>query len=142
MPVTGVSVKGLNELRSALNAAGGPELVKALTAANKGAANVVVDAATPLVPRRYGDLAHSLRATASSRSGRVRAGSARVPYAAAIHWGRKSGNVGSPPGNHRGNNRIKGRPFLTDALRRNWPRVAREYEREIDIIMRKVDQST
>lgn len=139
MPITGVSVEGLNELRAALRAAGGPGLVKALSAANKNAAVTVVARAKPTVPRRSGALEASLRATGSQTKGTARAGNARVPYAAAIHWGRKIGNVGHPPGNRYGFNPIAGRPFLSAALQSAWPAVVRQYESEISDLVASIN---
>lgn len=66
------------------------------------------------------------------------AGKKNVAYAAAIHWGRKQGNVGSPPGNRIGPNPIVGRPFLWDAAERERGRVIDTYEREIDRLMNTV----
>lgn len=132
MPGVAIHVKGLNELRAAIREANVEGLPRALLMANKSAAELVVDVATPMTPRRHGDLVHSLKALASQQSGRVRAGSGVVPYAAAIHWGRKVGNVGRPPGNRKGANPIKGRPFLYDALAKAQPRVVHEYEQEIN----------
>lgn len=139
MPVTGVSVEGLRELQAALRAAGGPGLVRLLTVANKNAATVVVTRARPEVPTLTGRLASSVRATGTQRKGVARAGSARVPYAAAIHWGRKIGNVGRPPGNRYGFNPIAGRPFLTSALESSWPQVVRQYNNEIDALVAKIN---
>lgn len=132
MPIGAVQVKGLNELRSAIRKADVEGLPRALTQANKSAAELVVDIATPMTPRRHGDLAHSLKALASPAGGKVRAGSGLVPYAAAIHWGRKVGNVGRPPGNRMGRNPIGGRPFLYDALQKAEPQLVHEYEQEIN----------
>lgn len=137
MPVTGVAIEGANELVAALKRAGGPELTAGITRANRAAADVVVDVATPITPRRHGDLVHSLKALASTRSGRVRAGSGTVPYAAAIHWGRKIGNVGRPAGNHKGPNPIKGNPFLYNALSASVYRVTQAYRVEIDATLEK-----
>lgn len=111
----GVNVEGLDELRRVLRRVGNKELQATLKAAHQAAARVVVLKALPHVPARSGRLRTSVRALGSQKSGRALAGGARVPYAAAIHWGRKEGNVGSPPGNHRGRNVIVGRPFLRNA---------------------------
>lgn len=132
MPTGGIAVKGLKELQSAVKRSGDEGLKKALITANKSAAELVVDIATPNTPRRHGDLVHSLRALASQASGRARAGSGSVAYAAAIHWGRKQGNVGRPPGNRNAPNRIRGVPFLWNAARSNQTRIAVEYRKAID----------
>lgn len=132
MPVGGIAIKGLNELVAAIRTSGDDGLKKALAAANLDAARVVVDVATPNTPRRFGDLQHSLRALGSQRQGRAKA---TVPYAAAIHWGRHVGNVGRPPGNHKGPNPIKGRPFLWNAARQSRTRVAAQYQKAIKQIV-------
>lgn len=137
----GLQVEGLNELRAALRKAEVVGLPEALKMANRSVAELVVDIATPMTPRRHGDLAHSLRALATQTAGKVRAGSAAVPYAAAIHWGRKVGNVGRPPGNRKGPNVITGRPFLWDAVRKAQVQVAHEYEQAIDrLVTQAIDK--
>jgi hypothetical protein len=105
-----IRVEGADELRRALKSVGNTGLLAALAAANENAAEIVVDA------------------RASARSGRA---VADLPYAAAIHWGRKVGNVGRPPGNRKGNNPIAGRPFLWDAAQRKVPQIEPEYRDEI-----------
>lgn len=135
VPVVGLQVHGLNELRRAFKDADASELPAALKQANQAAAELVVDVATPMTPRRFGDLAHSLRALATQSAGKVRAGNTAVPYAAAIHWGRKVGNVGRPPGNRKGRNPIKGRPFIWDAAKTSERQIAYEYDRAIDEIV-------
>lgn len=126
-----IRVEGLEEIRAALKQAEETGLLKALAQANKTGAAVVAKAAQSLAPHRSGKLAGSVRALGSQRSGRVRAGGAGVPYAGAIHWGRKVGNVGRPPGNHKGPNPIAGRPFLTEALAASQGEVVTEYEKAI-----------
>lgn len=117
-----LEVKGLSELRFAIKksqiAGGGA----ALRGANKAAADIVVRRALPNVPvGRTGKLRGSVRALGSQTKGNVRAGSAAVPYAAVIHWGRKEGNVRYKHGRNvrRSNSTrgsVSGRPFLWDAL--------------------------
>lgn len=123
-----IRVEGANELARALRVAKDRGLTAALVTANENAAEVVVDAALPAVPFRTGRLRSSVRPTATARVGRAVAG---VPYAAAVHWGRARGNVGSPPGNRRGRNPIRANPFLWDAAQRSVPRIEPEYRDEI-----------
>lgn len=108
-------VEGEKELRRQLREIGNPENTKELRAAHRAAADVVVRRAVPKVPVRSGRLRQSVRALAGQRDAKVNAGSARVPHAGAVHFGRKRGNVGSPPGNHPGANPMQGTPFLFDA---------------------------
>lgn len=131
MPDVTVRVEGLDELRRALREAENPGLPKALAQANKNAAELVAGRAAQAAPHRSGRLAASVRALGSQRLGRVKAGNAGVAYAAAIHWGRSIGNVGRPPGNHKGRNPIVGRPFLTDAAARSQGDVVAQYEAAI-----------
>lgn len=126
-----VRVDGADQLRRAIRQAKDTSLAKMLATTNKDAADVVVRAAKPAIPRRTGRLAASVRALGSQRSGRAVAGRASVPYAAAIHWGRGIGNVGSPPGNRRGRNPIRGRPFLSDAAQQHQQEIVEQYEQGI-----------
>lgn len=123
MAQSAVRVEGLDELRRLLRKVGDKELQGTLKDAHKAAAQAVVRKALPNVPVRTGRLRASIRALGSQRVGRAVAGSARVPYAGSIHWGRKQGNVGSPPGNHKGPNAVKGRPFLKDAAESSTPEI-------------------
>lgn len=123
-----ISVEGAQELARALRKAGDTGLSAALKTANLNAAEVAVDEANPSVPFRSGALRTSVKATATVSAGKA---VASVPYAAAIHWGRKVGNVGRPPGNRKGRNPIKGRPFLWEGAQRAVPRIEPEYRDEI-----------
>jgi hypothetical protein len=124
----GIKVEGLQELARALRKAGNEDLKRQLTQTNKSAAQIVVQAALPHVPvGPTGRLKASVRALASQSSGRAVAGKARVPYAAAVHWGRKEGNVGRPPGNRKGPNRVVGGQWLWLAAQRTVPRIEPEY---------------
>lgn len=130
-----VQVEGVDELRAAIRAIKDKELAGQLKDSNKSAAQIVVDRALPNVPVRSGRLRSSVRALGSQRSGQAKAGKANVPYAAAIHWGRRAGNVGRPPGNRTGASPIGGRPFLWDAAQAVESQVAEQYERDIDRLM-------
>jgi hypothetical protein len=57
------------------------------------AAEAVLSAALSLVPVRSGVLRNTLRAAGTQKSGRVRAGFARVPYAGPIHFGWTERNI-------------------------------------------------
>lgn len=108
------------DLRRALRDIGDKGLKKTLAGANKSAAQVVVDEALPRVPVRSGRLKAAVRALGSQKEGSAVAGNARVPYAAAVHWGRKRGGV------------IDGRPFLSDAAERAEAKAAEVYLEAID----------
>lgn len=54
---------------------------------HRRAGQIVVDGAARLVPVRTGALLASLKSSPTQRQGRVRIGSAAVPYAGPIHFG-------------------------------------------------------
>ena len=103
-----------------------PELVKELKAANKTIADDVVLTARALAPQQTGKLAGSARAGASNKTGIVRAGGARVPWAGPVHFGWKKRN-------------IKPQPFLYDALDERRDEVEQRYLAAITEITRKID---
>jgi phage gpG-like protein len=127
-----IRVDGLSETRKALREFGDAGLKKALTAANKDISKAVVNKApnVPVGTRRYkghtpGSLKRTVKALASQSSARAKAGSAKVGYAAAIHWGRK----------RRG--RIIARPFLFKAAQSLEGKAQQEYVEAIDDILKR-----
>lgn len=140
MAAVGVRVEGLKELRQAIQGVADQDLKDAVKTANRAVADRVVAAALPKVPVRSGRLKRSVRAMASQATGRAVAGGAQAPYSGAIHWGRKRGNVGSPPGNRMGTNQIKGRPFLHDAAETVQRTATVEYQQALDAIFRRLFQ--
>lgn len=139
--ITEVKVEGADELRRAIRETGDKDLAKSLRAANKTAAEIVAEAAIPHVPvGATGGLQRSIKAIASQTSGKVKAGSpARVPYAAAIHWGEGTGNINHTTGATLGRpeRNIQGRPFLWEAADRMLRQVIETYEGEIDELLDK-----
>ena len=97
-----VHVEGLEELRARLVALD-KGLAARVKATNFDAAMLVAKAANAHVPVVSGKLARSIRASATTHTAVVRAGGAKVPYAAPIHWGWPKHN-------------IHPNPFLYDAL--------------------------
>jgi hypothetical protein len=97
-----VYVRGIRETVRALEAAGADaqDLKDVFTRAG----NIVLRAAK--VPQRTGKLAQSLRITKTKNRSGIRAGGARVPYAAANHFGRNY-----PNGTH-----AEGSFFFKDAI--------------------------
>jgi HK97 gp10 family phage protein len=124
-----IRVLGIKELRKAIKQVGDKDLARALQRANKTAAERVVKTALPAVPVKTGALFAAVRATASQTAGRAVAGNARVPYAAAIHWGT------GPRVGEKGPHNIKRRPFLSDAATQNISEIADDYAAEINRIM-------
>lgn len=145
---TEVRVEGIKELRAGLRRAGGPDLEDGIKTANKNAAERVVRSALPHVPvgrppdKHPGRLKASVKALASKSSGRVKAGSAaRVPYAAAIHWGEGAGNINHTTGATVGRpeRNIQGRPFLWEAADREMRGIVEAYDQEVtDLLDRAV----
>jgi hypothetical protein len=95
-----------------------------MKAAHLQAAEIVKSKAVQLVPTRSGRLQQTIRAAGAQRSGRVRAGFSRVPYAGPIHFGWPQRNIAP-------------QPFLYDALDARRFEVRDAYERNIEQIKRK-----
>lgn len=123
-----VRIEGAAELRRKMNRmADGIDREAArgdMKAAHKEAAEIVAQRALTLVPVRSGKLRDTIRAAGTQKSGRVRAGFARVPYAGVIHFGWPARTI-SP------------HPFLYDALDARRSEVLATYERNIEQIKRK-----
>lgn len=118
-----IRVEGANELRKALRHIGDQGLKDQLKSAHKSAAQIVADDALPSVPIRTGRLRLSVKALGSQSMAQVKAGTASVDYAAAIHRGRKRGGF------------IRPRPFLWDAAQRATGRVEQEFLRALDRLL-------
>jgi hypothetical protein len=135
-----VEVENLREIQRAIRQAGDTDLGRELRATNKTVAQIVVDAALPHVPVRTGKLRASVKASATQTAAYGKAGTpARVPYAAAIHWGEGTGNVNFKTGATVGRplRNIEGRPFLWDAADRTINRAVREYEEAVQDVFDK-----
>lgn len=124
-----IEVEGAKELRKIFRDLGDKDLGRQLRDANRAVADMVVEAAVPEVPVRSGRLRDSVKGRATQTTAYGKAGSARVPYAAAIHWG-----TGPRPGT-RGPHNITGRPFLWDAADRVVDRAVKEYEDAVQSIL-------
>lgn len=83
--------KGLSTLARTLRKAGAD--MQDLKAAYRQAASVAEKRTKPLTPRRSGKLAGTIRASATQKSGVVRAGSSRIPYAGVINYGWPGHNI-------------------------------------------------
>jgi len=129
----GLRVENLREVQRELRRLGNEDARQAIRKAGKDAAEMVVSKARPEVPTRTGALAASVRATASVTSAAAKAGGARVPYAAAVHWG-----TGPRPG-RRGPHNIARRPFLLDAAENNLDQIVSAYEDAVEDIVRRFD---
>lgn len=127
--VVGVErIEGLREVQRDLRLLGDDTKTE-MKATHLAAAEIVVMGAKRYVPYRTGRLAASIRALATNTSGRVRAGSASVPYAGPIHFGWPL-------------RRIAPQPFIYDALDPRREDIRRLYEERIDELIEKYDFTT
>lgn len=120
-----VRIEGLREVRKQLRDFDDKVGKDMLRDAHKQLAEKVVALAIPRVPVKTGALAASLRGLGSVSAATGKAGGAKAPHSAAIHFG-----VGPRPG-LRGPHNIKARPFLFDALKRLEPDAADEYAEQL-----------
>lgn len=103
MPIVdAVEIVGLAALRRSLRALGAAA-PKALRVASNEAANLVVDTARPMVPRRSGKAAASIKAKSTQSAARISSGGARAPYMPWLDYGGKVGR-----------NNTASRPFIAD----------------------------
>ena len=125
MPAPAVRVENLGKVIRQMKAIE-PELVEELKAANRDIADKVTTTAKVLAPRKSGKLSNSVRPGATARTGLVRAGSKRVPYATVQHFGWAKRN-------------IKPDPFLYDALDDRRDEVEAAYLAAITKITGRID---
>jgi HK97 gp10 family phage protein len=132
-----IKVEGLRDLNKTLKRLA-DDAPKALRQANLAAAKAIVAEALPHVPvgtsqydRHQGALKKSVKALASATASRMKAGSAAVPYAPAVHWG-----TGPRPG-LKGPHNIKRNAFLWNARQRLLKEVRDEYEKELEALITK-----
>lgn len=93
---------------------------------HRKAGQIVVDGAARLVPVRSGALLASLKSAPTQRQGRVRVGSAAVPYAGPIHFGWPARN-------------IKPNPFIYEVLDGRRQEVYALYSQRISELIFKYD---
>jgi HK97 gp10 family phage protein len=120
-----VRIEGLREVRKQLKDFNDKVGKDMLRDAHKQLADRVVKLAEPRVPVRTGALVASVRGLGSVSAATGKAGGAKGPYAAAVHWG-----TGPRPG-LRGPHNIPRRPFLLDALNQLEPDAADEYAEQL-----------
>jgi hypothetical protein len=112
-----IEVTGARELQRALaNMAGHTDDLKQV---HQRLAAPLVALARTEAPMREGELAGSIRASASKRALGLRAGSRGVPYAGPIHWGWPARNIDP-------------NPFLVRARDELAPQVADGYLRQVN----------
>ena len=116
-------IEGLREVQKALNKFSDATR-KEMQSTHLKAAEIVVGASKRFVPIKTGALAQSIRPAAVMSGGRVKVGSASVPYAGPIHFGWPA-------------RRIKPQPFVYDTLDTRRGEVSRLYEKRIAVLMFK-----
>lgn len=119
----GVRIEGLANLVRTMKRAGLD--ISELKDAHKHVGDIVAREARARAPRRTGKLASSVKAARQQGRARVTAGSARVPYAAPIHWGWPSRGIAA-------------RPFVSDAARDTEPQWVAVYVRDVEQALAKV----
>jgi len=113
-----IRVGGIGSLAMSLRKIADVELSEEMREASLEAAEKIVPHAKSMVPVNTGALSRSIKAGATRRYGRVIAGTpAKVPYAYAVHRGRKlaSGKIS------------KATPFLSEAVKKAYPDIVKEY---------------
>lgn len=115
-----VVVSGIAEIVAAFDET---ERLTVTKAAHKSAAEVVSDAAKPLVPFRSGRLLGSLRTSGTKKAGVVRAGRAAIPYAGPVHFG----DAVRPQGGY-----VLPTPFLYDAIDARQEEVCARFEQYLE----------
>jgi hypothetical protein len=118
-------IEGLRELQKALRNLT-DDSRNDMKETHRRAGQIIVEAAAPLVPVQSGALLASARSAPTQRQGRVRVGSAAVPYAGPIHFGWPARN-------------IRPNPFIYEVLDRRRDEVLKLYEARIDELIRKYD---
>lgn len=126
-----IQIGGAKELRTLLRQLGDKDLKTALRDANKTVSQIVVDEALPNVPVRSGKLRAAVKPLATLTTAYGKAGSASVPYAAAVHWGT------GPRAGKRGPHNIARRPFLADAADKVAGKAADAYEAAVQDLLDK-----
>lgn len=86
-----LNAKGLRQAAAAFRQAGVD--MQQLKGAYKEMSGVVKQGVAGVIPVRSGDLKRSLRASATQKSGVVRAGRASIPYAGVINYGWPGHNI-------------------------------------------------
>lgn len=136
-----IQVNGLNEAIRNVKTFGDKGTEQAVKQANFDAAKVLVKAALPLVPRRTGKLAGTVKPVRSLKYAAVRAGSPSVTYAGPIHWGwavvgaSHKGKL-TPNGPRRFRN-IKPQPFFAKAYGYSKEEILDNYERLMKQALKK-----
>ncbi len=117
-----VRVEGLRELNRAFTKAGGD--VEDLKDVNAGISDLIATTARAEAPHLTGATQASVKGNRAKGKAVVKAGGARVPWAAPIHWGWPARN-------------IEPDMFLSEAVEQNSEQILTQYEDGIDKALRK-----
>lgn len=117
-----LEIEGLKEVLYDLRALG-DATKNDMKETHRRAGEIVIEGAKRYVPVRTGNLLNSLRSNPTQRMGRVRIGSASVPYAGPIHFGWPA-------------RAIKPQPFIYDVLDERRGEVANLYAKRIDELIK------
>lgn len=85
-----VQVVGLREFQRSLKKMDS-DLPKALRVALNGAANLIIDRAKPLIPKRTGAARNSLKAKSTQKAVRIGVGGRKAPYYPWLDFGGRTG---------------------------------------------------
>jgi hypothetical protein len=120
-----IEVIGLKEAQKALRTLS-KESRDNMKQTHREAGQIIVEAATPLVPRESGTLLTSIKSAPLQRQGRVRIGSAAIPYAGPIHFGWPA-------------RKIRPNPFIYEVLDGKREEVKRLYLERINQLIKNND---
>lgn len=124
----GARIDGLNSLLRRLESMSG-EMKAGLISAGMKAGRPTLVRAKLEVPVKSGALRDSIRLKPTRRGVRIAAGSRKVPYAAAVHFGHRRENLATPYRFRQAS--LKAQPFLFRAVDRTYPQVADIYLAEL-----------
>lgn len=130
----GIRVDGARQLRASLKAAG--ESLQDLKGAHRQAADIAARASAALAPELSGKLRATIRGAGTNTAGIIRAGKKSVPYAPAVHWGRRFWPNKSHPRSTR--SVVLGQPFLSDGAQDSEGKWLPVYEAVLDNAIDKV----
>jgi hypothetical protein len=122
-----IKVEGLRETIKDLQALGVEK--QDFVNVNLEAAEILMNAARPLVPVRSGKLLGSMRASKTVQYAQVSLGRAKIPYAGPIHYGWFYDR------NNFIKKNIKPNPFLARALNQNFSNIMARYNESVQKIL-------
>lgn len=126
-----IRIEGLREFTRAVKKVDA-ELPKAVRLAANSAADIVVNAARPRVPRRSGRAASTIKARSTRTEARVSSGGARAPYMPWLDFG---GRVGRKHATTRPF--LKRGRYVWAAFADNIPQVQAELEKSLTDVARQ-----